>query len=164
MAHKNKHDKRKVYSDYKYNTSQRGFIVRKIVSLFKPSNHKLRAGRKTCWKPECTKEDVYHKLMNHIIIMKEKYPNTDGYICHYCKSPWTYKENYPTYARSGKGHRPRSKMDSSKDKNFSIDRWNSAITYTYDNIRFCCLGCNNRKSSSTPLDWKNFQEGEDDLN
>ena len=163
MAHKNKHDKRKAYSDYIYNTSQRGFIVRKIVAIFKPSNHKLRPGRKTCWKPECTKEDVYFKLMNHLIIMKERYPTTQGYLCHYCKSPWTYKENYPIHSRSGKGFRGRTKLDASKDKNFSIDRWDPTITYTYNNIRFCCLGCNNRKSSSTPLDWKNFQEGKDDL-
>ena len=54
-------------------------------------------------------------------------------------------------------------MDPSKDKNFSIDRWDPTITYDIENIRFCCLGCNNRKSSSTPLDWKNFQEGKDDL-
>ena len=160
MAHKNKYDGRKVYSDFKYNNSRRGFIVQKISSIFKPSNHKLRPGRKTYWKPECTKEDIYQKLMNHVIIMKERHPSTDGYICHYCHSPWTYKVNYLT---RGTVMKKRSKMDPSKDKNFSIDRWDPIITYTYDNIRFCCLGCNNRKSSSTPLDWINFQKAKDGL-
>jgi len=154
--------KKQAYKDWTYRNTKRGFIVTKIGAIFKPSNLKLRVNRNTMWAPNCTKEDIYQKLMNHIIIMKERYPHTDGYICHYCKSPWTFKTNFTERKKSKISK--RSKMDPTKDKNFSIDRWDPTITYDIENIRFCCLGCNNRKSSSTPLDWKNFQEGEDDLN
>jgi len=148
--------------DFEYRNSKRGFIVTKIVGIFKPSNLK-RKGRNTSWKPECTKEDVYQKLMNHAIEMKRLYPQTDGFLCTYCKAPFTYITNY-TKRCEGEKPRKRSKVDPKKDKNFSIDRWDPTITYTYDNIRFCCLGCNSRKSSSTPMDWENFIEGGKFLN
>ena len=151
---------RKAFAEFKYLTSSRGFIVSKISALFKPSNAKKKKGRNTFWKPDCTKENVYQKLMNHLIIMKERYPQTDGYLCHYCKQPWTFKVNYGV---RGTGHRKRKDRDPGTDKNFSIDRWDPLITYTYDNIRFCCLGCNNRKGESTTLDSKNFQEAKNDL-
>ena len=147
--------------DFEYRNSKRGFIVTKIVGIFKPSNLK-RKGRNTSWKPECTKEDVYQKLMNHAIEMKRLYPQTDGFLCTYCKAPFTYITNY-TYRKPGQKKR-RGKTDAKKDKNFSVDRWDPNVTYTYDNIRFCCLGCNNRKSSSTPMDWENFIEGGKFLN
>ena len=85
---------------------------------------------------------------------------TDGYICCYCKHPWSFYTHYKT---RGKGLKKRSKLTPETEHNFSIDRWDPMITYTYDNIRFCCLGCNNRKSSSTPLDWDNFKEAKDDI-
>tara|TARA_Y100000592_G_scaffold91807_1_gene152513 strand:- start:244 stop:738 length:495 start_codon:yes stop_codon:yes gene_type:complete len=148
--------------DFEYRNTKRGFIVTKIVSIFKPSNLK-RKDRNRSWAPTCTKEDVYQKLMNHAIEMKRLYPQTDGFLCTYCKAPFTYKTNY-TRRNPGDKRKKRSKTDPSKDKNFSIDRWDPNVTYTYDNIKFCCLGCNNRKSSSTPMDWKNFIEGGNFLN
>ena len=45
-----------------------------------------------------------------------------------------------------------------------VDRWDPRITYTYDNIRFCCLSCNTRKNSSTPDDWDNFKEAKNEKN
>ena len=143
-------------SDHKYANSQRGFIVNKVVQIFKPSSFKKRSNRNNVWKPECTKEDIYQKLMNYVIIMKEKYSLNDGYLCNYCKKPFTYLTNF---TNRGVGFiKSRSKYDPAKEQNFSIDRWDPRITYTYDNIRFCCLGCNIRKSHSTPDDWTNFKE------
>jgi len=148
-------------TDFKYMNSRRGFIVSKIGALFKPSNLN-RKNRNKSWPPVCTKEDVYQKLMNHAIEMKKRYPQTDGFLCTYCKAPFTYITNFTT---RGKGIRKkRSRSDPKKDKNFSIDRWDTSITYTYENIRFCCLGCNNRKSESSPMDWENFIEGGKFLN
>ena len=94
--------------------------------------------------------------MNYIIIMKERFPKTNGYICFYCKKPWTFftHPKDPNWI----GHKKRSKSSKETEFNFAIDRWDSRITYTYNNIRFCCLSCNNRKSSSTPEDWDNFKE------
>jgi hypothetical protein len=94
--------------------------------------------------------------MNHIARMKEKYPGTNGHICNYCKNPLTYLVKKKT--KIGNGHTKRGKMDPKTFSNFSIDRWDPRITYTYNNIRFCCLSCNTRKNSSTPDDWDNFKE------
>jgi hypothetical protein len=141
-------------SDFKYFNSQRGFIVTKISDVFKPSRSLKKKDRNNIWKPECSKEDIYQKLMNYIIIMKEKYPLSDGYLCNYCKKPFTYLTNF---TKRGEGYQNiKRKYDPAKEHNFAIDRWDSRITYTYNNIRFCCLSCNNRKKNSNIDDWKNF--------
>jgi len=167
MAYRNPKDPKNLaiiaMVDFKYNNSKRGFIISKIVHIFKPSNL-IRKTRNTSWKPECTKEDVYQKLLNHTVEMKKIYPQTDGFLCTYCKAPFTYITNYTKRRKEGEKPKTRAKLDPKKDKNFSIDRWDPNITYTYDNIKFCCLGCNNRKSSSTPMDWENFIEGGKFLN
>ena len=163
MAYRNPKDPKNLaiiaMIDFKYNNSKRGFIISKIVHIFKPSNL-IRKTRNTSWPPKCTKEDVYQKLLNHTVEMKKIYPQTDGFLCTYCKAQFTYITNY----RLRGDIKTRSKSDPRKDKNFSIDRWDPNITYTYDNIKFCCLGCNNRKSSSTPMDWENFIKGGKFLN
>ena len=146
--------KRYPLSDYKYSNSKRGFIVIRVSHIFKPSKSKKIEGRNTVWVPECSKKDVYQKLMNYIIIMKEKYPLTDGYLCNYCKEPFTYLTNLTKRNVGVVG--PRGKYDPAKKHNFAIDRWDPSITYTKDNIRFCCLGCNDRKKNSNIDDWKNF--------
>jgi len=159
MPYADPNDPKKSIADHKYNNSQKGFIVVKIGQIFKPSSSKLRKGRNTVWKPELTREDLKLKLSNHVLNMAQKYPETDGYICHYCKEPFTYITNP---RNRGYVLKTRSKSDPAKIHNFSLDRWDPRITYTYDNIRFCCLGCNNRKNSSTPEDWNNFKEAEHD--
>ena len=163
MAYRNPKDPKNLaiiaMIDFKYNNSKRGFIISKIVHIFKPSNL-IRKTRNTSWPPKCTKEDVYQKLLNHTVEMKKIYPQTDGFLCTSCKAQFTYITNY----RLRGDIKTRSRSDPRKDKNFSIDRWDPNITYTYDNIKFCCLGCNNRKSSSTPMDWKNFIKGGKFLN
>ena len=53
--------------------------------------------------------------------MKRLYPQTDGFLCTYCKAPFTYITNY-TKRKPGQRKR-RAKADPKKDKNFSIDRW-----------------------------------------
>ena len=40
--------------------------------------------------------------------------------------------------------------------NFSIDRYDSRLTYKYNNVVFCCVGCNQRKRDSNPNDWNNY--------
>jgi len=51
--------------------------------------------------------------------MKRLYPQTDGFLCTYCKAPFTYITNY-TQRKPGQRKR-RAKLDPKKDKNFSID-------------------------------------------
>jgi len=148
---------KKAKNYFKYDNSKKGFIVTKMGQIFKPSSYKPRKGRNFYWKPKISKEDLKLKLSNHVLFMSKYYPETDGYICSYCKAPFTYITNLRT---TGTVIKKRSKSDPAKIHNFSIDRWDPTITYTYENIRFCCLGCNNRKSSSTPDDWQNFKEAE----
>ena len=88
--------------------------------------------------------------MNHIIIMKEKFPKTDGRLCRYCEKPFTFVTKRGT---RGKGYQGRGTQN---HNNFSIDRWDPKLTYQSNNIIFCCGGCNDRKKNSTPDDWKNF--------
>ena len=157
MTYANKNNYKISESNFKYDNSQKGFIITKMGQIFKPSSFKLRPGRNCVWKPKISREDLKLKLSNHVLNMAQDYPETDGYICSYCKSPFTYITNRRS---SGPITMKRSKSDPAKIHNFSIDRWDPTVTYTYENIRFCCLGCNNRKSSSTPNDWQNFKEAE----
>jgi len=157
MPYANKNNYKISESNFKYDNSQKGFIITKMGQIFKPSSFKLRPGRNCVWKPKISREDLKLKLSNHVLNMAKDYPETDGYICSYCKSPFTYITNRRS---AGPILLKRSKSDPAKIHNFSIDRWDPTVTYTYENIRFCCLGCNNRKSSSTPNDWQNFKEAE----
>ena len=88
--------------------------------------------------------------MNHIIIMKEKFPNSDGRLCRYCEQPFTFVTKLGT---RGKGYQGRGPQN---HRNFSIDRFDPRLTYKQNNIIFCCFGCNDRKKNSTPDDWKNY--------
>ena len=160
MPYANPHDPRKLKNVNKYNNSYRGFIITKISHIFKPSKNNPQPGRNKVWVPECSREDIWQKFMNHIVRMKEKYPGTDGHICSYCKKILTYIAKKRTSI--GKGHTKRGPMNPNTLSNFSMDRWDPRITYTYNNIRFCCLDCNNRKNSSTPEDWDNFKEAKNE--
>ena len=88
--------------------------------------------------------------MNHIIIMKEKFPDSDGRLCKYCEQPFTFKANVRT---RGQGYQGRGTQN---PNNFSIDRLDPRLTYQQNNIIFCCFGCNDRKHNSNPDDWKNY--------
>jgi len=111
MPYANPDDPKKSITDHRYNNSQRGFIIVKMGQIFKPSSAKLRKGRNTVWKPELTREELKEKLSNHVLKMAQKYPETDGYICHYCKEPFTYITNFPGSTKDKK----RSKSDPAKD-------------------------------------------------
>ena len=162
MPYANPQDSRRLEVMNKYNNSYRGFIITKLSHIFKPSKSKPQPGRNNVWAPECSKEDIWQKFMNYVLRMKEKYPETNGHICSYCKNPFTYFVK--KYTKVGHGHTKRGKMAPETYSNFSVDRWDPRITYTYDNIRFCCLGCNTRKNSSTPDDWDNFKEAKNEKN
>ena len=114
-------------------------------------------------RPHLTRKCIVDKLtfyqlfMNHIINMKEKFPETDGRLCRYCEQPLTFF-NYAERTRAqkkakiGYKDKPRRKIDT----NLSIDRLNPLIDYTALNIIFCCGGCNRRKNDVTPADVLNL--------
>ena len=89
--------------------------------------------------------------MNHIILMKEKFPDSDGRLCRYCEQPFTFE------TRMGvRGKVQPSNRATQNYTNFSIDRFDPRLTYQNNNIVFCCVGCNDRKHNSNPDDWKNY--------
>jgi len=88
--------------------------------------------------------------MNHIQIMKERFPKTNGRICSYCLKEYSFMRRLGT---RGKGY---TGQKSQVQTNFSIDRYDSRLTYKYNNVVFCCVGCNQRKRDSNPNDWNNY--------
>ena len=151
MAYKNPNNpdvlKRRAESDYEYMNSERGFVTLSIARRFKPSTRKY--GGHTAHE-SMDKKEFWRLYMNHIIIMKEKFPNSDGRLCRYCEQPFTFVTKLGT---RGKGYQGRGPQN---HRNFSIDRFDPRLTYKQNNIIFCCFGCNDRKKNSTPDDWKNF--------
>ena len=149
-SYKQRHPARVAECDFKYNNSERGFIINCVGSIFRPSKGK---GRKTRWLPQITKQEIWEDLLIHIQDMKEKYPASSGRLCRYCHKPWTY--------RTRKKQRLALKSNtrgSQHPTNFAIDRFDSELTYLPGNIIFCCSECNDRKHNSRPMDWKNFTE------
>jgi len=124
----------------KYNSSERGYIIHTISSLFKPS-----AVKKRNLVPLITKKEIWEELILYVQKMKELFPYSDGRLCEYCKKPWTYIRNQEGCI-IGQGPRHRS---THVNTNFSIDRLNNNLTYTKQNIVFCCGSCNHIKNSVT---------------
>jgi|TARA_B110000483_G_scaffold21011_1_gene23678 hypothetical protein len=135
---KKKHNKADIIM--KYNNSERGYIVNSIGCMFKPSTIK-RNNR----VPKITREQIYQKLMLHIEHMKDKFPGSDGRICEYCHKQWTYI-TLTNGCITGQGPRKKGKPIGS---NFSIDRLDNHLTYTENNIVFCCGNCNIIKNQVT---------------
>jgi len=144
ISWRQKNPERVAQSDFKYNNTERGYIINAISSIFKPSTIAKRG-----ITPDITKREIWEELFLQIQHMKDLYPESDGRLCCYCHKPWTY------VVRKGKGNKAQ-KRGSSHPTNFSIDRLKNELTYIKGNIIFCCFGCNDRKHDSTLDDWKNF--------
>ena len=140
MAYKNPNNpdvlKRRAESDYEYMNSERGFVTLSIARRFKPSARKY--GGHMADK-SMDKKEFWRLYMNHIILMKEKFPESDGRICRYCEQPFTFKARRGT---RGFGYQGRKGQIPT---NFSIDRWDPRLTYMASNIIFCCVNCNDKK-------------------
>jgi hypothetical protein len=147
MPYKDPNDLRRVHKDHEYMNTERGFVMNSITRRFKPSV--IKYGGHVA-DESMDKKEFWRLYMNHIIMMKEKFPDSDGRLCRYCEKPFTFVTKMGT---RGKGYLGRSTQN---HNNFSIDRWDPRLTYQSNNIIFCCGGCNDRKKNSTPDDWKNF--------
>ena len=152
MAYKDPNDPRKtnaarLLKDNEYANTERGFVMQSISRRFLPSV--LKYGGHVVHE-SLDKKEFWRLYMNHIIIMKEKFPESDGRLCKYCEKPFTFKTNLGT---RGKGYQGRGTQN---HNNFSIDRWDPNLTYQTNNIIFCCCGCNDRKKNSDLKDWENF--------
>ena len=148
ISWRQRHPERVAETDFRYNNSERGFIVNVVTNIFKPSKGKTRKKR---WRPQITKKEIWENLALHIEFMKDLYPKGDGRLCRYCHKPWTYltrKKRPGTLKPNTRGPQHPT--------NFAIDRFDAEFTYLPGNIIFCCVSCNDRKHDSTPNDWKNF--------
>ena len=159
MAYKDPNDPRKtdarrIQKDYEYMNTERGFVTLSIARRFKPSVRKYGGHLAD---ESMDKKEFWRLYMNHIIIMKEKFPDSDGRLCKYCEQPFTFETKRGT---RGKGYQSRGPQN---PNNFSIDRLDPRLTYQTNNIVFCCFGCNDRKKNSTPDDWRNFIRVEKEL-
>ena len=139
-----KFPKRANEADFKYNTSERGYIINTIATLFKPSTIAKRG-----ITPGMTKREIWEELFLQVQRLKDLYPESDGRLCYYCHQPWTY------VVRKGSRNKAQ-KRGPSRKTNFSIDRLKNELTYVKGNIIFCCFACNDRKHASTYDDWHNF--------
>ena len=142
-----KTDNKRLQTDFEYRNTERGFVMLSISRRFKPSA--IKYGGHIA-NGSMDKKEFWRLYMNHIIIMKEKFPESDGRLCKYCEKPFTFKTNLGT---RGKGYQGRGTQN---HNNFSIDRWDPNLTYQTNNIIFCCCGCNDRKKNSNLKDWENF--------
>ena len=97
------------------------------------------------------KKEFWRLYMNHIIVMKEKFPDSDGRLCKYCEKPFTFDTKMVT---RGKGLNPN--RGTQNPTYFSIDRYEPRINYKRNNMIFCFFGCNDRKHNNNPADWKNY--------
>jgi len=148
ISWRQRYPERVAESDFKYNNSERGFIINKIGDIFKPSKGKHRKKR---WLPQMTKQKIWEALFLHVEFMKCLYPKSDGRLCRYCHQPWTYLTR-----KKQPGVSKRNKRGSQHPTNFTVDRMDAEFTYLPGNIIFSCSACNDRKHDSTPNDWKNF--------
>ena len=137
--------------EFKYRNTERGKIMEVVNGIFLRPN---KNNNRKKWIPEIDKKGVWLIVMNHICRMKEQFPGSDGRLCFFCKKPWTYIRR----RSNGSG-----KKGSVVLTNFSLDRLDCTKTYKKDNIVCCCIGCNDRKGSSTPKDWRIYIEAEKEL-
>lgn len=133
------------FATKKYNTSERGYIINTIASIYKPSQCEKRG----LW-PALSKQQMWGELFLHIQEMKDKFPDTNGRLCLYCFKPWTYVAS-TNEIEFGNGAESKKIQDKKvkTNTNFSIDRLDNKVTYKINNIVFCCQKCNDDKHSCT---------------
>ena len=69
---------KRLKKDFEYRNSERGFVTCCIGRRFKPSAKKY-GGHLAA--DHMDKKEFWRLYMNHIILMKEKFPNSDGRLC-----------------------------------------------------------------------------------
>ena len=148
MAYRDPYDPRRIIKDHAYLNTEKGYVTRMISNKFKPSHAKYGGHIPA---PSIDKMEIWRIYMNHLIKMKEKFPDTDGRICAYCEQPFTFITRMGTRGKGYLGRKGQHKT------NVSMDRWDPRLTYQDNNIVFCCVNCNDKKRNSNPDDWKNYQ-------
>jgi hypothetical protein len=108
-----KTDNKRLQTDFEYMNTERGFVMSSIARRFKPSV--IKYGGHIA-DESMDKKEFWRLYMNHIIMMKEKFPDSDGRLCRYCEKPFTFVTKMGT---RGFGYQGRSTQNHS---NFSIDR------------------------------------------
>ena len=151
-------DNKQKFSDnyIAYWTNEINF-VREIIGIrYRPSQNK--------WKVSMTRDEIYAELILHIQLMKDKFPESDGRLCRICYNPWTYQRSNPTMDQIGTGTSGSTAPRKNFERNFSMDRFDTAKGYEKGNIIFCCRKCNQAKNSSEKWMWIRLLEIDKELN
>ena len=80
--------KKRAEADFAYMNTERGFVMSCIARKFKPSAKKYGGHHA---HESMDKKEFWRLYMNHIIMMKEKFPDSDGRLCRYCEQPFTFE-------------------------------------------------------------------------
>ena len=132
MAYKNPNDpevlQKRAVMDHAYMNSERGFIMSCIARKFKPSAKKYGGHHA---HESMDKKEFWRLYMNHIILMKEKFPDSDGRLCRYCEKPFTFETRMGVRGKGQPSNRATQNYN-----NFSIDRFDPRLTYKDNNIIF----------------------------
>jgi hypothetical protein len=94
MAYKDPNDPRKtnnkrLLKDLNTLNTERGYVTQSISRRFKPSVVAKKRGGHVYMSPY-DKKEFWRLYMNHIIIMKEKFPDSDGRLCRYCEQAFYF--------------------------------------------------------------------------
>ena len=139
---------KKAITDHRYDNSEKGFVGQKFIHFTKPSSRKKR----DYVSVNLDKIDYWVEYLNHKLIMKEKFPLSDGKLCRYCHAPFTFIVPIKNHGQT----ELQTKRGSITLTNMSVDRLDNNKGYEVGNIIFCCAGCNNRKNQVTLKDCENI--------
>ena len=139
---------KKAIADHRYDNSEKGFVGQKYIHFTKPSAMKKRHYVKV----NLDKIDYWVEYLNHKLIMKEKFPLSDGKLCRYCETPFTFIVPIKNFGKKNL----QVKRGITKKTNMSVDRLDNNKGYEIGNIIFCCAGCNNRKNQVRLKDCENI--------
>jgi hypothetical protein len=131
MPYKNKEDRRE--QNIKYLNTENGFLISKWNDLKKRGKGKLQS-----LKNDITREEFFELWEEH----KKKY----GWNCYYTGKPFRIVRKLAVKGAKKKHSAPPDLL--------SIDRFDSDVGYTKNNIVFCRWDFNDRKSNIRVEDCK----------
>ena len=111
---------KKAIADHRYDNSEKGFVGQKYIHFTKPSAMKKRHYVKV----NLDKIDYWVEYLNHKLIMKEKFPLSDGKLCRYCEVPFTFIVPIKNFGEKNL----QARRGLTNETNMSVDRLDNKNT------------------------------------